>query len=355
MLDFDEYKRLGEPDKQEKSGNWIAAIGLQEVDGLKPSAYLIQTAKKNIDGDITFDEVKERLKNYYAAKPVNAESKGRTEEADKVSAHIAEILSEKTFTFSPAEYITIHKRLFSGIYKFAGKIRDYNICKNEWALDGDTVYYASADSITATLDYDFAMEKAFTYKGLSPTQAAEHVAKFVSNIWQIHAFGEGNTRTTAVFAIKYLRTFGFAVNNDLFAEKSRYFRNALVRANFNDHKNGIYATTEYLDNFFGNFLLGENNILKNHDLHVPQKGSDTVTPNIDTVSDVERGTENCYGDTTGDPVIALIKKEPHITAAEITERLGLSIATVKRRIKKLKDGGIIERIGSDKTGYWRVV
>ncbi len=343
MRDFDEYKKLGEPGKLEKSENWQTAIGLQQVDGLTPSEYLIETAKKNIDGDITFDEVKERLKSYYTAKPTGTPDDGRTEEADKVSAHIAEILSEKTFNFSPIEYINIHKRLFTGVYKFAGKIRDYNISKSEWVLNGETVYYASADSIRATLDYDFSQEKAFNYKGLSKQQTAEHISKFVSGLWQIHAFGEGNTRTTAVFTIKYLRTFGFAVANDLFAENSWYFRNALVRANYNDHKNGVFATTKYLDCFFANLLLGESNVLKNRELLISASESDTVN---DTVKP--------KNDTVNDTVLSIIKADPHITAAALAEKTGLGISTVKRHLKELKEAGKLIRVGSDKTGYWKL-
>jgi fido (protein-threonine AMPylation protein) len=249
---------------------------LQQVDGLTPSEYLIETAKRNIEGEITICEVQERLNGYYKAMPART-ADDRDEEADKVSARIAEILSEKAFSFSPAEYITIHKRLFTGIYKFAGKIRDYNISKAEWALGGKTVCYASADSVRATLHYDFEQEKSFVYKGLSETQIVEHITKFVSGLWQIHPFGEGNTRATAVFTIEYLRTFGFAVTHDLFADHSWYFRNALVRANYNDHRNDIYSTLEFLDRFFRNLLLGENHPLKNRDLRVPlESGSDAA-------------------------------------------------------------------------------
>jgi len=265
--EFDEYKRLGEPEKAEKAQNWQTAIGLQQVDGLRPSEYLIETAKQNIEGAISIVEVHERLDGYYKAKPIKTVD-DRTEEADKVSARITEILSEKTFAFSPAEYITIHKRLFAGIYQYAGKIRDYNISKSEWVLDGESVYYASAESIRPTLDYNFAQEKAFVYNGLNNVQITEHIAKFVSGLWQIHAFSEGNTRTTAVFAIKYLRALGFTVTNDIFTDHSLYFRNALVRANYNDFKKNIYATHEYLNRFFGNLLLGENNPLNNHELRV---------------------------------------------------------------------------------------
>jgi fido (protein-threonine AMPylation protein) len=271
MADHENYLIQGEPDQQERRYIWHTAIGLQQTDGLKPSEYLIATANKNINGDITLKEAQTHIDDYYKARPIPFEDEARTEEADKVSARIAQILAERTFSFSPVEYIAIHRRLFDGIYKFAGKIRDYNISKNEWVLNGETVYYASAQSISDTLDYDFKQEREFSYKGLSLEKTAEHIAKFISGLWQIHSFGEGNTRTTAVFAIKYLRAFGFDVNNDIFAENAWYFRNALVRANYNDFKLGIYAAQEYLDRFFAKLLLGKKNILKNRDLLIGVK------------------------------------------------------------------------------------
>lgn len=339
MREFDEYKKLGEPEKALKSEIWQTAIGLQQVDGLTPSEYLIDTAREHIEGDITISEVKSRINSYYQAKPSVPDSKA--EEADKVSAHITEILSESTFTFSPAELINIHKRLFTGIYKFAGQIRDYNISKDEWVLNGATVLYASATGIKATLDYDFAQEKEFSYKGLTKRQKVEHLADFVSRIWQIHPFGEGNTRTTAVFAIKYMRSLGFCVTNDLFSEHSWYFRNALVRANYNDYDNDVFSTDEYLLKFFGNLLLGEYNDLRNRDLQIKEFGTvnDTVKSSVGTVNDT---------------LLCLLEKDPHLTSDELAKKLGISIRTVKRRIKSLKDNGIIERVGSDKTGFWHI-
>jgi len=338
--DFAEYKKLGEPAKTEKVVIWETAIGLQQVDGLTPSAYLIETAKEHIDGNITIAEVKARLESYYKIHSEQIDIKTRTEEADKVSARIAEILAEKTFVFSPAELITIHKRLFDGIYKFKGQIRDYNISKDEWVLNGDTVYYASSDSIKVTLDYDFATEKTFDYSKLSKEETVKHIAKFISGIWQIHPFGEGNTRTVAVFAIKYLRKFGFVVTNDLFATNSWYFRNALVRANYVSVDKGVHSTMEYLERFFGNLVLGQTNVLKNRTM---QLKVGTVNNLIDTVNGTVKST-----------VFDLIKANNTITATEISEQLGISLRTVKRKIKELKDKNIIERVGSDKTGYWQI-
>lgn len=342
MDNFEEYIRQGEPNKTEKAKIWQTAIGLQQVDGLKPSDYLISTAKQNIEGDITIDEVKQRIDSYYQQHPVK-DIENRTEEADKVSARIAEILSEQTFTSSPAEYLNIHRRLFKDIYGHAGKIRDYNITKKEWVLNGETVLYASADNLQATLEYDFEQEKKFSYKGLNQQEIIEHIANFISYLWQIHVFGEGNTRTTAIFLIKYLRKLGFKdVNNDLFAEHSWYFRNALVRANYEDLSKRIHKTEKYLINFLANLLLHKNHLLKNREMHVSftDTVNDTVKPVIDTVNDT---------------VLSLIEQNNQITAIEISKRLDISLSTAKRRIKALKEQGVIERIGSDKTGSWEIV
>ena len=350
MQDFDEYIRQGEPSQKEKAQIWQTAIGLQDVDRLKVSDYLIETAKENIEGKITIDEVKYRVDAYYKQQTNRATLENRTDEADKVSVNMADILSEKTFSFSPAEILSIHRRLFTGVESMrvkTGQYRDYNITKSEWVLDGKTVFYASADNISATIDYDFKEEKNFNYKGLSKRETVEHIVKFISGLWQIHAFGEGNTRTIAVFTIKYLRTFGFEVENDMFAKHSWYFRNALVRANFNDYQNQIYAAQVYLMNFFGNLLLGENNELKNRYLHIKSELKIQHSDKNDTVNDTVK--------IKNDTVFSLIEKDNKITAAKLAEQLGIGIATVKRELKRLKARGQIERLGSDKTGKWEIV
>ena len=267
---FKEYLRESEPDKAHKGYAWSTAIGLQAVDGLKPSKYLIDTAIQNIEGKITMKEAQSLIDSYYEERPVHLSDDERTEEADKVSSRIAEILSETAFSFSPNEYISIHRKLFRGIYKHAGKIRDYNITKKEWVLDGATVMYGSASELRATLEYDFSQEKDFSYKGLSMDEIIHHLAVFVSRLWQIHIFGEGNTRTTAVFFIKYLRTLGFSATNDIFAGNAWYFRNALVRANYTNLQKGIHETTEYLEAFLRNLLLNEKNELHNRNLHISE-------------------------------------------------------------------------------------
>ena len=263
-----EYIKQGEPDQVEKSEAWQTAIGLQAVDGLKISTYLLDTAKEHIEGKISIDEANKRIQSYYEKRDNRIATENSTKEADIVSARIAEILGEKTFQFSPAEWFTIHRRLFEGVFPHAGQARKYNITKKEWVLKGNTVIYAAWNSIQDTLDYDFATEKKFSYAGLSMDDRVKHLAKFASDIWQIHPFCEGNTRATAVFMIKYMKVFGFDINNDAFKKHSWYFRNALVRANYNDWKHGIYATTKFLEMFFSNLLLGTNYELKNRYMHI---------------------------------------------------------------------------------------
>lgn len=284
---FKEYLKESEPDKVSKGYAWSTAIGLQAVDGLKPSRYLIDTAIQNIEGKITIKEAQNLIDNYYEERPTHLLDDERTEEADKVSSRIAQILSETAFTFSPNEYISIHRKLFQGIYKHAGKIRDYNITKKEWVLDGATVLYGSASELKATLEYDFSQEKDFSYKGLSMEEIIYHLAVFVSRLWQTHIFSEGNTKTTAVFFIKYMRTLGFSTTNDIFAENAWYFRNALVRANYTNLQKGIHETTEYLEVFLRNLLLNEKNELHNRNLHISRLWDDKKVDIEETKVDIE--------------------------------------------------------------------
>ena len=284
---FKEYLKESEPDKVSKGYAWSTAIGLQAVDGLRPSKYLVETAIQNIDGKITVREAKNLIDSYYEERPVHMSDDDRTEEADKVASRIAEILSETAFSFSPNEYISIHRKLFQGIYDHAGRIRDYNITKKEWVLDGATVMYGSASELRATLEYDFSQERNFSYKGLSVNEIIHHLAVFISRLWQIHIFGEGNTRTTAVFFIKYLRTLGFYTTNDIFAKNAWYFRNALVRANYTNLQKGIHETTEYLELFLRNMLLNEKNELHNRSLHISGEFDNVRTDMVKEDLDIE--------------------------------------------------------------------
>ncbi|MCH5311076.1 MAG: Fic family protein [Prevotella sp.] len=278
LLNFEEYLRASEPHKQVRAYNWRTAIGLQAVDGLHVSDYLKQTAKRNIEGEITIDEAQELIKSYYQSKTNREPDDDEKQEADKVSANISRILSRQTLDFTANGFVALHRRIFDGVFKHAGQVRKYDITKKEWVLRGDTVNYLNYEDLWRALDYDINQEKNFSYKGLSGDEVIAHIVKFVSGLWQIHPFGEGNTRTTAVFVIQYLRSIGFDVNNDLFAENSWYFRNALVRANYKNAVKGIEYTPVYLERFFRNLLLGEQHELRNRYLLINLSPEEIATP-----------------------------------------------------------------------------
>ncbi len=279
-LNFDEYIRQGEPSQREKAGYWQTAIGLQAVDGLKVSSYLQNTACRHIEGDITIDEARELVNQYYITKTAHESHDEDKEEADRVSSNIVKVLSSPTFDFSTGGYQSVHRRIFEGVMKHAGEFRKYDITKKEWALESDTVLYLNWEDLRRAIDYDLEQERAYSYKGKSQDEMISHLTKFVSGLWQIHAFGEGNTRTTAVFTIQYLRSLGFDVNNDLFAKHSWYFRNALVRANYHSIAKGIDYTPIYLERFFRNLLFGEQWDLRNRYLHIHPTAEWSEQPNL---------------------------------------------------------------------------
>lgn len=352
QFELEEYIQQGEPGQIEKSEAWQTAIGLQAVDGLKTSAYLLDTAKEHIEGKISIDEAQKRIQSYYEQRADRIESENGTKEADIVSARIAKLLGEKTFQFSPAEWLAIHRRLFEGVFSHAGQIRQYNITKKEWALKGDTVTYAAWNSIRDTLDYDFATEKQFSYEGLSVDASVTHLAKFASDIWQIHPFCEGNTRATAVFMIKYMKTFGFRVNNDAFEKNSWYFRNALVRANYNDLKNGIHATTKFLEMFFSNLILGTEYELKNRYLHVNYADSHSQSANF-KVPKFQFDTLKCTLEEMA--ILELISKNPSIKQKDLAKETGKSLSTVKRIMESLQKKEYIRRVDGKRYGKWEVL
>ncbi len=341
-IELSEYIKQGEPNKVKKTKTWETAIGLQDVDGLKPSKYLIETAKEHIEGTIDIEEAKVRIDEYYEAQSTRKSEK-ESEEADKVSVRIAEILSEKAFNFSEAELLSIHKRLFKGIFDRAGVFRDYNITKKEWVLNGDTVTYASFQSIKDTLEYDFEQERNFSYKGLSLDESIKHLCQFTANIWQVHPFCEGNTRTTAVFIIKYLRTFGFNINDEIFAENSWYFRNSLVRANYKNFQKNIFEDTSFLEKFFYNLLTNANNELKNRYTHIDNiQGKDENNLNVNNYTLEEQA------------IINILKINPSITQEEISKQINKSVRTVKTYMSEMQEKGLIERKDSKKSGEWQV-
>lgn len=308
-------------------------IGLQDVDHLKNSKYFISESNRYINGEISLNELENIIFSYYVNKPDDGD---RTEEADKIAIRIARIISEDSFTFTVGQLLAIHKELFIDVLNHAGKIRTYNFSKKEWVLDNDSVIYGDYRDLEMTLAYDFEQEKKFKYQGLSMDEIIEHLAIFIANLWQIHVFEEGNTRTTAVFFIKYLRSLGFNVTNDSFAKNAWYFRNALVRANYNNVVKGVYEDYSFLIKFLRNLLLGEHNELLNRTLHVSNIQAKQIV------------SKESY-------IIELIKLNPKITTEELSKNLGVSVRTIKNVLKSLVIANKITRKNGKRFGYWVVV
>lgn len=346
MSTIEEYIIQGEASQRELAEAWQTAIGLQAVDGLHVSQYLKETAAQHIEGTISQEEVESRIAAYYQTEDSRAEEAG-TDEADAVSSRIVKVLGSKTFTFSPSHYASIHRQLFSGILPYAGTYRDYDISKKEWVLNNASVLYGAADYISETLKYDFGEEQKFSYKKKKPEEIIAHIASFISGIWQIHPFREGNTRTTAVFAIQYLRSLGYKLDNSPFEQHSWYFRNALVRANYDNLPAGITHTTEYLELFFRNILLGEHNELKNRYLHVDWRDEGKYVE-----EHVEKHVEK--KPKTSDRIVAAMKADPYVTGEMLQQLLGLSRRGIEDSIARLRKRGRISREGNDKGGRWIV-
>lgn len=309
-LNFDEYIKASEPHKRERAEAWRVAIGLQAVDGLQVSEYLKQTARQHIEGEITIDEAREQIKQYYISKTQHDADDEEKSEADRVSSNIAKLIGSPSFTFSGAGVMSIHRAIFEGVFKHAGTLRTYDITKKEWVLRGDTVMYGRWQDLRMALDYDIEQEKQFDYRGLSMSEVVEHIAKFISGIWQSHPFREGNTRTTALFAIKYLKSIGFECNNDMFEQHSWYFHNALVRANYKNVAKGINQDYSFLIKFFRNLLMGENNELKNRYMLVnpPEEWTDrTSTPQVQDKNGTSTGQVQDKLNTENPNIMGLIQ------------------------------------------------
>ncbi len=353
MEDYSEYIIQGEPEKKERIKNWMTAIGLQDVDDLKPSQYFLDTVRQNIEGKITLKEVRKLVDQYYTTKEGLQQEK-RTEEADKVAVRIAELIAHKTFSFRPNCLASIHRHLFEGIYKFAGIYRDYNITKPELVLRGDTVRYESGNLISDTLEYEFDTEKKFSYEGLFMQEMVKHISRFIANVWQIHPFGEGNTRTIAVFTIQFLRQLGFEVTNEIFAENSKYFRNSLVRANYTNMQYGITETTEYLERFFRNLLMREHNELKSRYMIVGAKWEENTGSTQETDKSTQESTQET-GKSTQEMILDEIRNHPFTTREQLAKVIGISPDGIKKQLDKMKKAKRIKHVGPTKGGHWEII
>ena len=382
-LDFDKYYEAPEPGRRERAYAWATAIGLQDVDGLKPSKYLIATAKRHIEGEISQEDARRLVDEYYETKLGHDEPED-AEEADKVSARMISIINTPGFRLSPEYYLGLHKQIFNGVFSHAGKIRDVELTKREWVLNWDTVDYELSCMIEKSLEYDFDNEKKFKYKGLSEDAFIEHFASFISGIWQIHPFREGNTRTVALFAIKYLKSMRHEVTNDLFAEKSWYFRNALVRANYSNFKLNVDKTQLPLEEFFKVLIYGDEIELHNRFLRIGQEyGSpaakaiadlhrhddvindvvnrpdfgknrrndginDGINPSDDGINDGIKYTLT----ETEEKAVKAILRDSHITATVLSGVLSVKKRQAERIIASLKKKAGLKRRGARKNGEW---
>lgn len=264
-----QIKRASE-DAQRRKEYWNTGIGLNQVDGLEPSSYLVDLAKKNIEGQIDTKEIKKLLTEHYDSKAENQQHY----ECDIVSTRIVELLDQGCFTFSPQMLKSIHKYLFKDVFRdeIVGVFRKQNITKTEPILNGDTVNYGNWNMIDDLYEYDFSQEKEYHYSYPIADKQLKHLSDFVSRVWQVHPFMEGNTRTIAVFTELYLRNMGYDVNNEMFKAYATYFRGALVRSNYRNVKTGVNETNEYLDKFFSNLLGNTNYELNEDELFCDKKG-----------------------------------------------------------------------------------
>jgi len=357
--DFDQYYEATEPGRRERAYAWATAIGLQDVDGLKPSKYLIATAKRHIEGEISQEDARRLVDEYYETKEAH-DIPGDVKEADKVAARMIGIINSPTFNFSVAYYLGLHRQIFDGVFKFAGEIREVELTKREWVLNGDTVQYTPSCMIKDTLEYDFERERKFKYRGLSEDAFVEHLAAFISGIWQIHPFREGNTRTVGLFAIKYLRSKGYDVTNDLFAEKSYYFRNALVRANYENTKLQVEKTQLPLEEFFKVLIYRYDLELRNRYLRV---GAEYGTPIAEATGRLHRSNDGVNGgvndgvktdELNGSETLAVkaILRDPRISALRLADLLGVKKRQAERVMAALKTKSGLKRRGADKNGEW---
>ena len=267
---INEYEEINKPSEYIKQQEWDMAIGLQQVEKLKPSKYLEKLINENIIGKLSLEQVKKDLRTYYIEKEKKNEVNHNELECDFVSTRIVELLQEDKFELSVDYLKYVHKYLFQDVYEFAGNFRIVDFSKPEIILNNDSVAYGDSRTLKESLEYDISLELEKNYKDMNMVEVIKNITKFSSNIWQVHPFREGNTRTTALFIEKYLISLGYKVDNSLFKEKSVYYRNALVRSNYFNNELDVKEDSSYLIKFYENLLLGKNNNLHSEDLIVKE-------------------------------------------------------------------------------------
>ena len=364
MNDFEEYFQAGEPGRRERAEAWATAIGLQQVDGLVPSQFLFNTAIEHIEGRITQNQARRRIRDYYAAQGETTERDPDKEEADKVSERIVAVINDGGFEFTPEYYISIHAKLFKGVLTSAGKLRTVNIRKREWVLKDDSVTYGSADTIKQSLIRDFIDEREFDYSGKSPRQAIPHFARFIAQIWQVHPFGEGNTRTTAVFAIKYLNSLGYRVSGQFVVlpqcARPRQLRRLRAR-----RQARLELSGSVLPQSAPRRKQRNEEPLSPHWPYRGRQAQDSRT--VGRQADGRLSEKGCQKKVvrkrlsengsvkTADKLLTLLKGQPHLTQEGMARAMGISRQAIQKHLARFKASGRLRRVGPDKGGHWEVV
>ena len=327
----EEYREERQPDKKQRYENWTTAKGLQAVDGLVTSPYLDRIAREHIEGRYDSYRAKELIDSYYQT-IASAEEINEHAEADMVAARINILIGERAFSLTTEELLSIHRRLFEEVYDFAGEIRKRNIQKAEWVLMGDTVIYGDAYSLNANLDNLMKKERLTPFSAMDEEERLYHLAQFCSELWQLHPFNEGNTRTTAVFLIKYLKKLGYEVDNSLFQKHSRFFRDALVRANYSNVRLNVFEDMSYLEVFFSDLINGTKHVFKSRLLLIGQDGKTVIAKEKDIKKTIAQA----------------ILDKPSITKKELAEMTGVSTKTIERKLKEMG----YSHSGAKKKGQW---
>lgn len=242
---------------------WDVAKGLQAVDNLKTSEYLDVLIDENLSGKKTYEQVEADIKNYYHN---NSLESSRESEADLSATRISKLLNIPDFRLTKDELRYTHRFIFEGVFPenlkdYVGIFRNKDIRKNEDILNGKSVIYTSHERISDYLDNDLNEEKERIKN--EKINDIKHLSRFISNIWNIHPFFEGNTRAIAAFILRYLRKNGININNDLFKENSKYFRNALVLSSDNETRQVVDYS--YLESFLTKLIVDKSHQLKSID------------------------------------------------------------------------------------------
>lgn len=349
QTELEQLRNDNNPQSCERLEAWKTAIGLQAVDGPDVSKRLIDIAKKHIEGKISLREILKRILNI--REQHNNPDRSDPVTADLITARCVEILLDPTFLFSSIELLTMHRRLFHGIYPDAGCLRTCNLFQMEPFLKGDSVTYPPYERIIDLLRYDLQTEKDFYYDDAGFREVVLHYAQFVANLWQIHPFREGNTMTVSLFILKHIRSFGMELRRNVFAEDSMTFRNALLLANYSNTEKNIHPDLNCLVRFLSNLLVGTRLEVFRIPDGDPFDGrvAEGLCPELP-----ETITESLSCTFREAILLNYLYKNPTITQKELAEKLGKPYRHIHKAMNSLQEKGFIHRVNGNRYGHWEV-